>query len=171
MPKPQDVKYIVIHCSAGFGDIESVKRFWSNKLGWRSPGYHRFIDEDGTIHKLSEYKSITNGVKGFNQNSIHICYKGGVDKKNINKAKDTRTDRQKLMIKHCISDVLLWLEKNGVEINKNINVLGHRDFSLDKNASGVIESWERIKECPSFDAIPEYNLWSSENVRNKLPNK
>lgn len=171
MPAPNKVKWIVIHCSAGFGDIESVKRFWKNTLGWKSPGYHRFIDTDGTIHKVTDYERITNGVRGFNSNSIHICYQGGVEKDNVKKAKDTRTDKQKLMIQHCISDVLLWLEQNGVEIDENINVVGHRDFSPDKDGSGIIESWERIKECPSFDAIPEYSLWSSENVRNKLPKK
>lgn len=169
MPKPNKVKWIVIHCSAGFGDVDSVKRFWKEQLGWKNPGYHRFIDEDGTIHKLENYAEVTNGVRGFNNQCIHICYKGGVDKNNVNKAKDTRTLQQKLTIQHCISDVLLWLEKNGVEVTEDINVVGHRDFSTDKNGSGVIESWERIKECPSFDAIPEYSLWSAENVRNRLP--
>ena len=171
MPKPKDVKWIVIHCTAGHGDVTSIQNFWKNTLGWKNPGYHRIIDKDGTIHKISEYENITNGVRGFNQNAIHIAYIGGVEEKNVNKAKDTRTAKQKLMIQHCISDILLWLEKNEVAVDENINVVGHRDFSPDKDNSGIIEPWERIKECPSFDAIPEYSLWSSENVRNKLPKK
>ena len=35
-------------------------------------------------------------------------------------------------------------------------IMGHRDISPDKNHNGVVDPWERIKECPCFDAIPEY---------------
>ena len=35
-------------------------------------------------------------------------------------------------------------------------IQGHRDFSPDTNHNGVVDPWERIKECPCFDAIPEY---------------
>ena len=35
-------------------------------------------------------------------------------------------------------------------------VVGHRDLSPDLNGNGVIEKFERIKECPCFDAIPEF---------------
>jgi N-acetylmuramoyl-L-alanine amidase len=31
-------------------------------------------------------------------------------------------------------------------------ILGHRDFSPDKNGNGIIEYFEWIKSCPSFDA-------------------
>ena len=47
-------------------------------------------------------------------------------------------------------------------------ILGHRDFSNDKDGSGVIESWERIKECPCFDAIPEYQFYNSNNGKKEL---
>lgn len=169
MPLPKNIKYIVIHCSAGFGDVASVKRFWKQQLGWKNPGYHRFIDEDGTIHKLANYAEVTNGVRGFNNQCIHICYKGGVNEQNVNEALDTRTLAQKNMIKHCISDVIMWLRKHKINVSKNLNVVGHRDFSPDKDGSGVIEPWERIKECPSFDAIDEYVNYASENQKYKLP--
>ena len=48
-----------------------------------------------------------------------------------------------------------WVEDNGGSKSK-LTIKGHRDVSPDKNKNGIIESWERIKECPSFDAIPEY---------------
>jgi len=35
-------------------------------------------------------------------------------------------------------------------------VKGHRDFSPDKDGDGKITQREWIKECPCFDAIPEY---------------
>ena len=35
-------------------------------------------------------------------------------------------------------------------------ILGHRDISPDANGNGIVDSWERIKECPCFDAKVEY---------------
>ena len=35
-------------------------------------------------------------------------------------------------------------------------IVGHRDLSPDLNGNGVIDPWERIKDCPCFDAILEY---------------
>lgn len=157
MPKPSEVKNIVIHCSAGFGTKESIVKYWKEVLGWKSPGYHRLIDASGVVFELERYENYTNGVKGFNSSTIHICYIGGVEKDKAGKfiAKDTRTDKQKEVIIYCIEEVQRWLRKAGIDSSK-ITIKGHRDFSPDKNGNGIIESWERIKECPSFDAVKEY---------------
>lgn len=150
----RNIKYIVIHCSAGYGSVESVKRYWKEKLGWKSPGYHFFIDEDGTVHQLADLSEVTNGVKGYNSNSVHISYQGGVERGNVNKAKDSRTAQQRQAIIDTIKKVKQTLRK--YQDVSGIKILGHRDFSPDKNKNGIIDPWERIKECPSFDAIPEY---------------
>lgn len=148
------IKFIAIHCSAGFGDRKSIEAFWKTK-GWKSPGYHRLIGVDGTIEKLLDFSKTSNGVLGFNENTINICYIGGVQKVGGKLlAKDTRTVEQKCAIEHCIHEALQWLRDN--KNNNKIIIQGHRDFSPDKNGNGVIESWERIKECPSFDAKNEY---------------
>ena len=39
---------------------------------------------------------------------------------------------------------------------KIVQVIGHRDISPDTNNNGVIDHFERIKECPCYDVIPEY---------------
>ena len=159
MRTTKGIKYIAIHCSAGFGKRDSIEAFWKTK-GWKSPGYHRLIDTDGTIHNLLDFDQNSNGVLGFNSKTINICYIGGIEntgtkKKPIWRAKDTRTEAQKVALETCIKEAQEWLQKN-----KNTNkiiIQGHRDFSPDKNKNGIIESWERIKECPSFDAKTEYN--------------
>jgi len=149
------IKYIAIHCSAGFGNVESVIKFWKENLKWTNVGYHYFIDVDGTVHQLAGIETVSNGVKGFNANTINIAYQGGVEKVGgVYKAKDTRTVAQKQAIENIIKSVLLRLKKS--QSIEGIEIKGHRDFSPDKNHNGIIESWERIKECPSFDAIPEY---------------
>lgn len=169
MPRPEQTLGVVIHCSAGFGNIESIKRFWKQTLGWNSPGYHRFIDVDGKIHRLRDYSGYTNGVKGFNDKYIHISYQGGVDKDDYTIAKDTRTYAQKMKLQHCISDVMLWLENEGQDPSVDFCVVGHRDFSPDQDKNGVIAGWERIKECPSFDPMHDYKHYTSIDRRLKLP--
>lgn len=148
------IKGIVIHCTAGFGDVEAIKRFWKETLGWKQVGYHFFIYEDGKVEQLADIATVTNGVKGYNSDRIHIAYQGGVEKSNIKKAKDTRTPAQKRAIEYTIQKVIDELRL--FQYVSNLDIRGHRDFSIDKNKNGIIESWERIKECPSFDAIPEY---------------
>jgi|SRR5690606_3222549 len=170
MPQPHKTRFIVIHCSAGFGNVESIQKFWKENLGWKSPGYHRIIERDGTVHELAPYTDIVNGVKGFNDESIHICYIGGVDPKNVNKAQDTRTEIQKLQLLHEIVKAKKWIHENYGDIY-NVLILGHRDFSRDLNANNIIESWERIKECPSFEARFEYTFLNPQQITAKLPKK
>lgn len=160
------IDYIPIHCSAGFGNVASIQRFWKENLGWKSPGYHRLIDLDGTIHKLLDFSQVSNGVKGYNHNSINISYIGGVRRDNVNIAEDTRTDAQKESILTCIEEGLLWTKK--YQPINDIIIQGHRDFSVDKNGNGVIDPWERIKECPSFNAIDEYWYLMGTEALNKL---
>lgn len=148
------VNFIVIHCSAGHGDLESVKRFWKNTLGWKTGGYHYWVDYDGSVTKLYDLGVVTNGVRGFNNHSVHISYRGGVKKDNVKIAEDTRTKEQKKAILDTIDEILE--ELNKVQSTSHIKIRGHRDFSKDVNGNGVIDSWERIKECPSFDAEKEY---------------
>jgi N-acetylmuramoyl-L-alanine amidase len=148
------ITHIAIHCTAGHGDLASIRKFWRS-LGWKTDGYHLYVDYDGTITQLVPFNLASNGVKGFNEKIINITYRGGVEKTNVNKASDTRTPQQKEALVRAIKRALQWVEQNGGDVGK-VKIQGHRDFSPDKNGNGVIDSWERIKECPSFDAIPEY---------------
>jgi len=156
MPKAEKVKYIVEHCSAGYGPVESILNYHRNVKGWKNPGYHVIIDLDGRINYVHDFDKIANGVRNHNHECLHVCYIGGVSKDNYNKAVDTRTDLQKISILKVEIQMIQWLIDNGKkDCDTNLMILGHRDFSPDKNLDGMISSNERIKECPSFDTIPE----------------
>ena len=129
------IEYIAIHCTATqpTATKESILNYWKNTLKWRSVGYHRLIDANGLIHELANYEQVTNGVKGYNSESIHFSYIGGIDERG--KAKDTRTLKQK--------ESLLYLIKQAKKLYPNAIVQGHRDFGANK-------------ACPSFDAKNEY---------------
>ncbi len=127
----RQIKYIVVHCTATPPDttIDSIKNYWRESLGWKNPGYHYIITRNGEIVNLFPEEQVSNGVKGYNKNSVHISYIGGVDKNN--QPLDNRTDAQK----HAMFNKLVALS----EKYPNATILGHRDFP------GV------TKMCPSFD--------------------
>lgn len=132
------IKYIAIHCTATqqTATVAAIQRYWRDSLGWKAPGYHLLIEPNGTIHQLLDFNGVANGVRGFNKDSVHISYIGGVNK--AGRALDNRTDAQKKAILECIDRVIEWSD------NKCLIIQGHRDFPNVKKA------------CPSFDAKAEY---------------
>ena len=134
----RSIKFIAIHCTATQpnSSVAAIQRHWKDTLGWKSPGYHLLIEPNGTIHRLMDFNGVANGVKGFNNHSIHISYIGGITKEG--KPVDNRTDAQKKAILLCINEVIEWSD------NKCLIIQGHRDFP---NAN---------KACPCFDAKAEY---------------
>ena len=140
----------MIHCTAGWQN-EPTKDVLAHfrSLGWKNNGYHFLISADGNIEQITHLDTVANGVSGFNSNSIHISYKGGVEKKDGKiTAVDNRTDAQKQALTAIIK-ALKALHPQAV-------IKGHRDFSPDKNKNGKIDTWEYIKMCPCFDAMVEY---------------
>jgi N-acetylmuramoyl-L-alanine amidase len=136
----REIKYIAIHCTATSQNtkVSSIKRYWRQSLGWKSAGYHHIVKPDGSAIELTPINEISNGVRGYNSNSINISYIGGIDENG--KAFDNRTKEQK--------ETLLILVKRYKEMFPDAIVQGHRDF-LKRGTS----KW---KECPSFDAKNEY---------------
>ncbi len=127
----RNIKYIVIHCTATpqNTNINSIKNYWKNVLKWKNVGYHYIIKPDGRVIQLESIENQTNGVKGYNSESIHLSYIGG-------EKKDNRTLQQK--------ESILILLQSLKGLYPNATILGHRDFP---NVN---------KACPQFDAINEY---------------
>ena len=119
----REINYIAVHCSATKPSmdvpIERV-RDWHLKRAifvgrdLKTPGAH---------------------VRGFNNESIGICYEGGIDEQG--KAEDNRTKEQKQALKN----LLIVLKQRFPQAF----IKGHRDFP---NVS---------KSCPCFDAELEYS--------------
>lgn len=146
------INRIFVHCTASWQNnttTSSLKaEFAAN--GWKNSGYHWVIFPDGKIVKLLEEYKVANGVKDYNKHSIHVAWVGGI-KYNDNKKivpYDNRTPEQKI----ALFDLLTKLKLK----YKNAIIMGHRDISPDLNHNGVVDPWERIKECPCFSAMEEY---------------
>jgi N-acetylmuramoyl-L-alanine amidase len=130
------IKFIAVHCTATAqrATVENIQKYWREHLGWKMPGYHFIIKPNGEITHLLDISLVSNGVKGFNSETINISYIGGVDEKN--NPKDTRTDAQKATLLRLLKELKTKFPKTIIQ--------GHRDFPNVKKA------------CPSFDAKTEY---------------
>jgi len=124
------INYIAIHCTATPQNttIDSILNYWRKNLGWKSPGYHFIIEANGNISNLLPIKEISNGVAGYNSQTINIAYIGGF---NGNKPIDNRTREQKKSLEELIIKLHIDFP--------NAKIQGHRDFPNVK------------KDCPSFD--------------------
>ena len=145
----RDINLIVVHCSASKEgqdlDVHDMDRIHKRR-GWSGVGYNYVIKLDGEIQKGRDLEKIPAHVRGFNRNSIGVCYIGGVDQNN--KPKDTRTEKQK--------DSLLFLLMELKQRFPMAEIVGHRDLSPDLNGDGEITRNEWTKACPCFDAKTEY---------------
>lgn len=132
----RDVRYIVVHCTATAqsATVTAIVNFWQNVRKWKSPGYHIIVKPNGEAVRLAKDEVVTNGVAGFNSQSLHVCYIGGVTQNGT--PIDNRTEQQKETIQKIIREWKLKYPKAIVQ--------GHRDFPNVRKA------------CPSFNARREY---------------
>lgn len=128
---PQDVRYLVVHCSAtqakaniGAKEITRMHR----ERGFLTIGYHFVIRRDGTVEKGRALDAIGAHAEGWNSRSLGICLVGGIDKDG--KPQNNFTDDQFATLAKLLMDLRKDFPK--------ASVLGHRDLPNVK------------KDCPCF---------------------
>lgn len=144
------IDLIVVHCASTpegkdftVADIDR----WHRQRGFRKIGYHWVVYRDGSIHAGRPESEVGAHVNGYNSHSIGVCYIGGLTS-DSKKSKDTRTPKQK--------EALRKLLRSLKQKYPQAKIVGHRDLSPDTNHNGKVDKWEWLKDCPCFDAIPEY---------------
>ncbi len=125
------VQYLTIHCAAtpeGRDVSSGTVASWDiARFGRES--YHHIVTLDGNDHVRLSDSTLGAHVGGHNSHNIGVCYVGGVDAKM--RPKDTRTDAQKLQLRHIVDTYRAQYP--------GLIVRGHRD-------------WPGVrKACPSFD--------------------
>jgi N-acetylmuramoyl-L-alanine amidase len=130
------ITHIVIHCSATPNgdqvtllDIDKMHR----ARGWQKVGYHFIIEVGGRVVVGRQLEEIGAHVAGSNAFSIGICMIGT----------DAFSAAQWESLKALVESLTARF--------RAAIVVGHRDFSPDKDGDGVIEPWEWLKTCPGFD--------------------
>lgn len=134
--KRQDVKLIIIHCSATKVtrpfSVESLIATGNARFG--QPSYHYYIRMDGEIVPTLPENIRGAHARHYNHCSIGVCYEGGYDAKG--RAADTRTEAQK---------------KSMLELLKDL-----REEYTDARIIGHYELPHVAKTCPNFLASEYY---------------
>ena len=149
------VTHIVIHYSATPIEIDfssaAIARIHKRR-GFKEIGYHIYIRKDGSVEygrDLSQPGRFEIGAhsKGENDQSVGICYEGGVRKATPNVGFDSRTPAQKEAMRKEIVKLLGRFPNAIVE--------GHRDMP------------GAATQCPGFDARA---WWDTQAKRALKPN-
>jgi len=131
------INKIIIHCTATpegrQHDVADIRR-WHLKRGFNDIGYHYLIHIDGTVEEGRPINKQGAHCSGENKGSIGLCYVGGMSK-DMKKAKDTRTPKQK-------DSLILLMIQLMYKYNKDMTIHGHNEYAN--------------KACPSFNVQEEY---------------
>lgn len=125
------INEIILHCSATKEGLDYKAKDidkWHKAQGFKCIGYNFVITLNGTVETGRDINDIPAHCTGHNKNSIGIVYIGGCDK-NM-KAKDTRTESQKLSLYKLVKELMI---KYHIDIT---SVHTHNEFAQ--------------KACPSF---------------------
>lgn len=143
------ITHIFVHCTGGSQSEtpQSLLNYFYKVKKWSRPGYHYVIEANGAITNIWPESKYSNGVKNMNSHSINIAWIGGVDEAHP-MGIDNRTEAQKRSLRILLKELRAKYPK--------AVIMGHRDTSPDLNHNGIVDPWERIKDCPCFDAMVEY---------------
>ena len=136
--KAQDVKWLVVHCSASRCNrpftVERLIETGRERFG--QPSYHYYVRRNGyVVPILSESVQGIHAV-GYNHCSIAVCYEGGLDENG--KAADTRTELQKA----SLYELLKQLRRDYPQAR----IIGHRELP------------HVAKDCPCFSTSEYVDL-------------
>ena len=124
------INKIILHCSATMmGKNFTAKDIdqWHRRQGFQMIGYHYVILLDGTVEIGRPLELPGAHTYGHNDDSIGICYIGGLDMNG--KSYDTRTPQQRKAMQQLIDTLR--------KVYPNATIHGHREFAA--------------KDCPCFD--------------------
>ena len=132
------INLIVVLCSATKADRDFTEQdleVCHRRRGFNGVGYHFYIRKNGDIKSTRPLERIGAHARGFNSESIGICYEGGLDENGC--PADTRTQAQRL----ALLDLLTILRHQYPEAQ----ILGHYQLNASIH-----------KACPCFDCRKEY---------------
>ncbi len=136
--KDQDVKWLVVHCSASRCNrpftVERLIETGRQRFG--QPSYHYYVRRNGNVVPILPESVQGVHAVGYNHCSIAVCYEGGLDENG--KAADTRTELQKA----SLYELLKQLRRDYPQAR----IIGHRELP------------HVAKDCPCFSCAEYADL-------------
>ena len=138
----RDLNRIILHCAATPEgrevSLDTIRKWHTDPPpqgnGWSDIGYHYVIHLDG-LTEIGRPVSIQGAhTSGENEDSIGVCYVGGVDKDLV--PKDTMTVQQEISFVELVNSLRLTFGY--------LSVHGHNEYSS--------------KACPSFSVEKKFGF-------------
>lgn len=133
------INKVILHCSdtieGAHIDVDTIRQ-WHLARGWNDIGYHYVIYLDGTIANGRDLDVVGAHCRGNNQDSIGVCYIGGVSG-STRKHADTMTAAQDMAF------LELWNALKLI-VGSHLELYGHNDFAR--------------KACPCFKVQDKYKF-------------
>ena len=143
----RSIARIVVHCTATAQTVTTTQLLDGfRRRGWTAPGYHLLVFPAGSLRCIWPLDRVANGARGYNATSVHVAWVGGVDASG--RPTDNRTPAQRAALRELVRRLARRFP--------GADIVGHRDLSPDLNGNGIVNPWERVKECPCFDVRSEY---------------
>jgi len=114
--------------------MEEIKR-WHKARGFRTIGYHYVIELDGILREGRPLGQKGAHVRGHNEDSVGVCYVGGVDVSG--KPKNTLNKAQEETLVKLLKDLI---DTYGVSVH------GHNEYSAKACPSFNVNNWWRKYE-------------------------
>lgn len=136
--KAQDVKWLVVHCSASRCNRPfTVERLIeTGRQSYGQASYHYYVRRNGNVVPILPESVQGVHAVGYNHCSIAVCYEGGLDENG--KAADTRTELQKA----SLYELLKQLRRDYPQAR----IIGHRELPNVR------------KDCPCFSCAEYADL-------------
>lgn len=147
MPNRSKTLLGVVHVTAtppGWSGGLAGLRAMHKARGFSDIGYNEVILGVGKAAPGRGYDAVGAHVAGFNSIAYGLSMVGGIDaagKADFSTVKD-------------LLPTLIERMRAATERYPKIKWCGHRDLSPDKDGDGIIEPYEWMKECPTFNVIP-----------------
>ena len=123
--KRREINLLVLHCSdtrpSQSYTLEMLKRDHARRGFGEWPGYHVYVRRDGTVHYCRPVSVMGCHVKGYNRNSIGVCYEGGHSDNVSPKYEDNRTAEQQV----ALSEIFALLHACW----PNAKIVGHHELN------------------------------------------
>jgi len=112
--------------------------------GWRKPGYRDVIERDGSIVNLVPYNmddhieswEISNGARGWNGHTAHVCLMGGLAKDGKSPEMNFNDFQLKSLDAYC---------KTTLRLQPYLKVIGHNQVDPHKTCpSFIVPIWAKF---------------------------
>lgn len=149
---PRTIRFVTVHHCAAYDtkrrcvvhqSVDEIRRYHMlpkarGGKGFKDIGYHRFVEQDGSIHPGRKDSEIPAAVEGFNTNQLAICASGHGDFEPFN-------PRQLVaLVQQCAA----WVVEHQLPIE---HVIGHReadDFGAPrvwKTCPGMLNDMDQLR--------------------------